>query len=94
MALVPTGGKIGHRHYLHHHASPTGEVLGSLPFACVGIVLLPCEPGLFPTFEDGLHQICSELGVQPTSLLLVGSTLECKILEIERLVIDKSCVGT
>ena len=72
MALLATGFpalQFRHRHNLDHEAGPPGEVLGSLPVSIFGVILLPCEPGLFPRLIHVRDEIVAETAVDAASLL-------------------------
>ena len=49
--------KIRQIHNLHHQTRPSGEMLGTLTLACLGIVLLPGKTCIFPLPENILNEI-------------------------------------
>lgn len=72
MALLATGFptfEFRHRHNLNHKAGPPSEVLSSLAVSIFRVVLLPCEPGLFPRLIHVRDQIVAETAVDAASLL-------------------------
>lgn len=81
MAFLLTGRQIGHRHHLHHHTGPAGEMLRPLSVSGFGIVLLPGESGLLPLPEDILNQVLPEVGVQVTGLFPVRARYDGDVLK-------------
>ena len=75
-----SGRKIGHRHHLHHHTSPAGEMLNALSLAIVRIVLLKSKPSFLPLSKDVVDQVLAQLGIHFTCLFLVGPSGGCDIL--------------
>jgi hypothetical protein len=75
---LPT--QIWHSHNLDDQASPTREMLGSLAFACLRVVLLPREARLLPAFVDGVDEIFAKVGIQLLGTLLMRSLLLGNIL--------------
>jgi hypothetical protein len=61
-----------HAHNLNDQARPAGKVLCSLAFACLWVILLPCEARLSPRVEDRVYEVLAEAGVQIASFGGVG----------------------
>lgn len=80
MASHLASRKVRHRHHLHHHAGPTGEVLNSLTLACVRVILLESKARLLPLSEDVFDQVLTQVGIHFACLFPVGANLGCNVL--------------
>lgn len=74
---------IGHRHYFRDQRSPPSEMLSSLTFACVCIILFPGETRLLPRREYRAHDVLPEVRVHLSRFLLMRARLLSKFLDVK-----------
>jgi hypothetical protein len=72
--------QVGHTHNLDNQTSPSSEMLGSLPLACLWIILLPSETRFRPLFVDGLDEVEAQIAVELSGLGLVRPWSLCIFL--------------
>jgi len=75
--------KIRHRHNFRNERSPPSEMLSSLTFAGIWIILLPGETRLLPGIKYCVHDVLSKVDVYLSCFSLMQARLLSKFLIVE-----------